>query len=67
MVYYVVYDQDLVEQGRFIEIEMDEKFEWPSDEQAWNELIQHENKLSKLGILPQARVKRSLFEMFIQK
>lgn len=65
-VYYIVYDKDMEEAGRFIEVELDEKHAWANDEEAWSTLLSLESKLSALGISPQARLKRSLFEMFIQ-
>jgi adenylate cyclase class IV len=65
-VYYICYDKDMQEVGRFIEIEMDEKYAWPSEQVAWAELVDLEQKLAKFNIYPQSRIKRSLFEMFIQ-
>jgi adenylate cyclase class IV len=64
LVYYVCYDEDMHELGRFIEIEMREDYPWPTEKDAWNELVAMERICKPLGISPQARVKRSLFEMF---
>lgn len=64
LVYYAVYDDNMKELDRFIEIEMDEEYPWSSDTQAWDALTEIEQKLKPLGISPQARIKRSLFEMF---
>ena len=62
-VYYIVYNNDMKEIGRFIEIEMSEDHNWGAGE-AQNYLITLEKLCKPLGIFPQARVKRSLFEMF---
>lgn len=64
LVFYIVYDEDLHELGRFIEIEMKEDYPWESEEQAWSQLLVFEKLLKPLGISPQARVKRSLFELY---
>jgi adenylate cyclase class IV len=64
LVYYVCYDEDMLELGRFIEIEMREDYPWPTEKDAWNELVAMERICKPLGISPQSRVKRSLFEMF---
>lgn len=64
LVYYVVYDKELKEQRRFIEIEADESLEWESEEAAWAEIVKYEKLLEPLGITPQHRLKKSLFEIF---
>lgn len=65
LVYYLCYDKDMKELGRFIEIEMSEHHEWTSSEETYNELIIMEKLCSKdLGISAQARIKRSLWEMY---
>lgn len=64
LVYYVCYNEDMKELGRFVEIEMSEDYAWPTQQDAWNELIAMERICRPIGITPQARVKRSLFEMF---
>jgi hypothetical protein len=64
LVYYVVYDGEMKEQGRFLEIEMDERHAWDSEEQAWTELLRVEKQMEPIGITPQKRIRRSLFEMF---
>jgi adenylate cyclase class IV len=64
MVYYVVYDKELKELRRFIEIEADEDLEWESEEQAWNEVVRYEKLLDSLNITPQNRLRKSLFEIF---
>lgn len=64
LVYYICYDADMKELGRFVEIEMSEEYAWPTEADAWNELVAMERICRPLGISPQARVKRSLFELF---
>lgn len=62
--YYIVYDEDLTEQRRFVEIEANEDLEF-SDESAALEAIEaYEDKLSSLGIDCKKRLTQSLFEMF---
>ncbi len=64
-VYYICYDVDMKELGRFVEIEMSEDHNWTSENQAWNELLIVEKLCAKeLGVSAQSRIKRSLFEMF---
>lgn len=64
-VYYICYNTEMQELGRFVEIEMSEDHAWENEEHTWNELLILE-KLCKtsLGVTPQNRVKRSLYEMF---
>lgn len=64
LVYYICYNLDMNELGRFVEIEMKEDHKWASDNQPMAELLVIERTCKALGILPQARIKRSLFEMF---
>ena len=63
-VYYICYDADLKELGRFLEIEMDEDYPWADRDDAMSNLVKLEVDLKPLGVSPQARIKRSLFEMF---
>jgi adenylate cyclase class IV len=65
VVYYVVYDEELKERDRFIEIEMKEDG-WLNEDQAWAELQRVEKQLVVLGITPARRMKRSLQELFIK-
>ena len=62
--YYICYDEDSKELGRFIEIEMKEDYEWASKEEAWGCLIMLEKSFKTLGIKPAHRIKESLFEIF---
>jgi adenylate cyclase class IV len=64
LVYYVVYDKELKELRRFIEIEADEDLEWESEETAWNEVVKYEKLFEPLGITHQNRLRKSLFEIF---
>lgn len=63
-VYYVVYDTQMKELGRFVEIEMSESYPWKSEAEAISEMQSLERSLKVLGITAQARLKRSLYEMF---
>lgn len=67
-VYYIVYDEDMHEQGRFIEVEVnkDKIPDLGGIDKAFEKLKQQEQILFKLGISPQNRLKKSLFEMFIK-
>jgi adenylate cyclase class IV len=64
LVYYVVYDKELRELRRFIEIEADEDLQWSSEQEAWNEVIVYEKMMESLGISSKNRLKKSLFEIF---
>lgn len=64
LVYYVVYDKEFKELRRFIEIEALEDVEWESEEHAMAEVIKYEKLLEPLGITPQHRLRKSLFELF---
>lgn len=63
MVFYTCYDKDMKELGRFVELEMSENKRWKEGE-AEAELTVLEKLCKPLGITPQARIKRSLFELF---
>lgn len=65
MVYYIVYDENMKEKGRFIEIEVNKnKIKTLSDPFATLKL--YEGSLAELGIKSSNRLKRSLFEMFVK-
>lgn len=64
LVYYVVYDKEMKEKRRFIEIEADEDYDWASEEAAWDHVIKYEKMFESLGISPKNRLKKSLFEIF---
>lgn len=67
-VYYVVYNHNWVEIGRFIEVEVNKSsvqtLEAQSAGQAMAKLRQGEKYLEPLGINAQNRLKKSLFELF---
>lgn len=63
-VYYVCYTPDLKELGRFVEVEMSEEYAWASENEAWDHLRSIEASLRPLGITPQHRMRKSLFELF---
>lgn len=64
MVYYVVYDKELKEKRRFVEIEANEDLPWESEAHAWAEIEKYEALLAPLGITPKNRLRKSLFEIF---
>ena len=64
LVYYVVYDKEMKELRRFIEIEADESYPWISESDAMEEILKYEKTLESLEIKPKNRLKKSLFEIF---
>lgn len=64
LVFYVVYNENLKELGRFIEIEMSEEFGWNSEKEAYSELVVIEKLCKSIGLTPQTRLNKSLYEMF---
>lgn len=64
LVYYIVYDLDMKELNRFVEIEMKEDYPWEDRNHAWDELVTTERLCKSLGINVKLRVKPSLFEMY---
>ena len=64
LVYYICYDTNMNELGRFIEIEMSEDYKWKNKEEAWGQLIVLEKLAKPLGLTTSARIKKSLFEMY---
>lgn len=64
MAYYIVYDSDMKEIDRFLEIEMNEDFPWEDEKQAWGELVILERIHKSLGISASKRIKESLFELY---
>jgi adenylate cyclase class IV len=64
LVYYVIYDDEWKEVDRFIEIEALEDYNWATEQEAWDEIIKYEKLLEPIGITPQHRMKKSLFEMY---
>lgn len=66
LVYYVCYDHNMNEKGRFFEIEMKEDYNWSSKEEAYASLLVLEKMHKTLGANPDNRVKLSLQEMFCE-
>lgn len=67
LVLYVCYDVNLVEKGRFLEIEMKEDHPWSTEQEAYSSLLVLEKTCKTLGASPEARLSQSLFEMFRKK
>jgi len=67
LVFYVCYDTQLKELGRFVEIEMKEDYNWSTEEEAYGELVTLERLCKNLGLSPELRVKLSLYEQFRSK
>lgn len=66
-VYYIVYDENMNERGRFIEIEVNKsKVPELGIDKAFEMLKEYEQKLLALGIAPGNRLRRSLFEIFVK-
>ncbi len=63
-VFYIVYDLDLNELNRFIEIEIKEDYDWASEEEAMSALIGLERVCKEIGVTSKVRIIQSLFEMF---
>lgn len=64
LVYYVVYDKEMKELRRFIEIEANEDLQWANEQEAWDEIQKYEKMMEPLGIKPKNRLRKSLFEIF---
>jgi len=65
MVYYTVYNEEMKEIGRYIEVEANkDKLAEIGQEAAMKELSELEKKLENLGITAKNRMKRSLFEIY---
>ncbi len=64
LVFYIVYDQDMREMNRFLEIEMLEEYPWPNEESARLALNTIEATLEHLGAAPGRRESKSLFERY---
>lgn len=65
-VYYIVYDSNMTEKGRFIEIEFN-KGKLPEHlDKVSDQLKYGQEVLVKLGLSPQNRLKKSLFEIFVK-
>lgn len=72
-VYYIVYDENLKERGRFVEVEVNKdkvavlnNFEENRDQGATWALKEAAKSLETIGLIPQNRMKKSLFELFVR-
>jgi hypothetical protein len=63
VVYYITFNEEMREQGRFVEIEARKDFKFASKEEAWQTVIDMEKEMSVLGITPKNRMKRSQWEL----
>lgn len=64
MAYYVCYDNNMKELGRFIEIEIREDKELGTADDKFTQLVVIEKLCKSLGIKPKDRVNSSLFELY---
>ena len=64
LVYYVCYDENMTEKGRFIEIEMKEDYPWMDEAEAYHELTVLEKLCNGLGLSKAKRENKSLYELF---
>lgn len=64
IVYYIVYDKNKKERGRYVEIEARKDAQFSGPEEAWNCVNEMEQKMSALGIIPANRLKKSMWEIF---
>lgn len=64
IVYYTIYNKDMVEVGRRVEVEARKDYPFKSAEEALIEVKQMEQMMSEIGITPQKRMKKSMWEQF---
>lgn len=64
IVYYTIYNKDMVEIGRRVEIEALKDYPFKSSEEALNEVKAMEKAMLEIGITPQKRMKKSMWEQF---
>lgn len=64
IVYYIVYDKEMKEIGRRVEIEARKDYSFKSTEEALLEIKAMEQKMVFIGITPQKRMKKSNWEQF---
>jgi adenylate cyclase class IV len=65
-VYYIVYDVNMKEKGRFIEVEINKERLGNEFVDVSGNLKRGQEILAKLGLMPQNRLKKSLYELFIK-
>jgi hypothetical protein len=61
-VYYVTYNEEMKETGRFLEIERRKDVPCESEAEAWELVKGFEQKFAIFGITPQHRMKKSQWE-----
>lgn len=66
-VYYITFNEEMKEQGRFIEIEARKDYKFATKEEAWQCVTDMEKEMSVLGITSQNRMKRSQWEIHRRK
>lgn len=64
LVYYIVYDTNMSELGRFIEVEANEDYTFKTRKDALNTIVKIEDELKIFGIKKKDRIADSLYEMF---
>jgi len=62
-VYYTVYDEEMNEKGRYIEVEINKD---KVNDHSMDLLKEHEKNLATLKITPQNRLRKSLYEIYIK-
>lgn len=65
-VYYIVYDEDMKQIGKFIEVEFNKNKLPQHLDKVADQLKYGQEVLAKLGLTPQHRLKKSLFEIFVK-
>jgi len=64
---YTTFDIEGAMLDTFIEIEANEEFPWTDEKAAFDEIVYWESKLSPLGVKPEDRITKSLFELYSTK
>jgi adenylate cyclase class IV len=64
IVFYIIYNKDMNEVGRRVEIEARKDYPFKSAEEGLAEVKAMEAKMADIGISPQMRMKKSMWEQF---
>lgn len=64
LVFYICYDANMKELGRYLEIEAKEDYPWKNEQEAWGMVTVIEKICKPLGISPATRVDKSLYELY---
>jgi hypothetical protein len=64
IVYYTIYNKEMIEVGRRVEIEARKDYKFSSAEEALAEVKAMEQMMAEIGITPQKRMKKSMWEQF---